>query len=79
MNDTLSELELTPGIRSKPITLKTIANQKFTIRHELGRVPAGWLVIDCNRQLSVWRSGPMDTKTIELMADQDAEMTLVLL
>ncbi len=73
------ELELTPGIRSKPITVKTIANQRFTIKHELGRVPAGWLVIDCNRAANVWRSGAMNKESIELIADQDAELTLVLL
>lgn len=73
------ELELTPGIRSRPIPVKVIANQKFTIQHELGRVPAGWLVIDCNRPAIVWRSGAMNTKSIELTADEDAELTLVLL
>lgn len=73
------ELELTPGIRSKPIPVKTIANQKFTIEHDLGRVPAGWLVIDSNRLVNVWRNGKMDTSIIELTADQDAEINLVLL
>ena len=73
------ELELTPGIRSKPIPIKAMANVAFTIKHELGRVPAGWLVIDCNRSVSVWRYGVMDTESIELVTDQDAELTLVLL
>ncbi len=73
------ELELTPGIRSRPIPVQTIANQKFMIQHELGRVPAGWLVIDSNRLVNVWRSGVMDSKSIELTADQDAEINLVLL
>lgn len=73
------ELELTPGIRSKPIPVKTITNQRFTIKHELGRVPAGWLVIDCNRACNIWRSGTMNTESIELIADQNAELTLVLL
>lgn len=73
------ELELTPGIRSKPLDVKTIANQPFTLQHELGRVPAGFLVIDCNRQVNVWRNGIMDTSSIKLMADQDADITLVLL
>ena len=74
-----SELELIPKIRSKPISLKMLANQRVIIKHELGRVPAGWLVIDCNRTVNVWRSGPMDKKAIELIADQNADITLVLL
>ena len=73
------ELELNPGIRSKPISLKVLANQRVIIKHELGRVPAGWLVIDSNRVVNVWRSGPMDKKVIELIADQNADITLVLL
>ncbi len=73
------ELELTPEIRSKPIPIKAFANVGFTIKHELGRVPAGWLVIDCNRAVNVWRNGVMDTETIQLIADQDAELTLILL
>lgn len=73
------DLELIPQIRSKPISLKVLANQRVTIKHELGRVPAGWLVIDSNRVVNVWRSGPMDKKAIELIADQNADITLVLL
>lgn len=73
------ELELTPGIRSKPIAIKALANSPFTINHELGRIPAGWLVIDCNRSVNVWRSGVVDIETIKLVTDQDAELTLVLL
>ena len=73
------ELKLTPGIRSKPIPVKALANVSFTLKHELGRVPAGWLVIDCNRNVNVWRNGVMNTEAIELMTDQDAELTLVLL
>ena len=74
-----TDLELIPTIRSKPISLKVLANQRVTIKHELGRVPAGWLVIDSNRVVNVWRSGPMDKKAIELIADQNADITLVLL
>lgn len=74
-----SELELIPKICSKPISLKVLANQRVIIKHELGRVPAGWLVIDSNRVVNVWRSGPMNKKAIELIADQNADITLVLL
>lgn len=74
-----NELELTPGIRSKPIPIKTLANVPFTINHELGRIPAGWLVIDCNRSVNVWRTGVVDIESIKLVTDHDAELTLVLL
>ena len=73
------ELELTPGIRSKPIPIKAVANVAFTINHELGRNPAGWLVIDSNCSVNVWRIGVMDIETITLVTDQDAELTFVLL
>lgn len=73
------ELELTPGIRSKPIPIKALANVPFIINHELGRIPAGWLVIDNNCSVNVWRTGVMDIETIKLVTDQDAELTLVLL
>ena len=74
-----TDLELIPTIRSKPISLKVLANQRVIINHELGRIPAGWLVIDSNRVVNVWRSGLMDKKAIELIADQNADITLVLL
>ena len=75
----MSDLELTPNIRSKPIFIKASANVPFTIHHELGRVPAGWLVIDCNRSVNVWRTGVVDIETIKLVTDQDAELKVVLL
>ena len=74
-----AELQLTPEIRSKPIRLRVTAAESFTLNHELGRVPAGWLVIDTNTAVNVYRSGEMNTSLIELTADQDAEITLVLL
>ena len=68
-----------PSIITRPIRWIVHANEPFTIRHELGRVPAGWLVIDTNTAVNVYRSGEMNTSLIELTADQDAEITLVLL
>ena len=73
------DLELTPEFRTKPIPLTVKAMEPFTITHELGRTPAGWLVIDCDHATDVWRSGAMDTEKLELTANQDAEITLVLL
>ncbi len=74
-----SDLQLTPEFRSKPIRLTVTADEPFTINHELNRAPAGWLIIDTTVPVDVWRSGAMDTSTLELTADQDAELTLVLL
>ncbi len=68
-----------PEITTRPIQLTVTAMDPFVIEHELGRVPAGWLVIDCNHAVDVWRSGVMDSRKLELMANQDAEITLVLL
>lgn len=74
-----AELELTPEFRTKPFPMTVKAMEPFIIEHELGRVPAGWLVIDANHAVDVWRSGAMDTQVLELTANQDADITLVLL
>ena len=68
-----------PEITTRPIKLTVKAMEPFVIEHELGRVPAGWLVIDCDHATDMWRSGVMNSKTLELTANQDAEITLVLL
>ena len=68
-----------PEITTRPIQLSVTAMEPFVIEHELGRVPAGWLVIDCDHAVDVWRSGVMDGSTLELTANQDAEISLVLL
>ena len=68
-----------PEITTRPIRLSVRAMKKFVIEHELGRLPVGWLVVDCNHGVSVWRSGVMDSRRLELMADQDAEVSIVLL
>ncbi len=68
-----------PEITTRPIQLTVTAMEPFVIEHELGRVPAGWLVIDCDHATDVWRSGVMDRWKLELTANQDAEITLVLL
>ena len=72
-------LELTPEFRTKPFKITVKAMTPYVIEHELGRVPAGWLMIDCDHATDVWRSGEMNTQTLELTANQDAEITLVLL
>lgn len=72
-------LELTPSIRSKPIKIDVTAHRPFLIEHELNCIPAGWLVIDQTAPTNIWRSGPIDKDTLTLTADQDAEITLVLL
>ena len=72
-------LELTPEFRTKPFEVSVKAMEPFVIEHELGRVPAGWLVINCNHATDVWRSGEMNTSILELTANQDADITLVLL
>lgn len=74
-----NRLELTPEFRSKPIRLTVTANEPFTIEHEMGRAPAGWLVVDSQQVVNIWRSGVMDTNKVELTADQDAEVSIVLL
>ena len=74
-----SDLQLTPEFHSKPIRITVVANEPFTINHELNRVPAGWLVIDTTALVEVWRSGVMDTNTLELTADKNADITLALL
>ena len=75
----MSDTAHLPEISTRPVHLSVWAMQPFTIQHELGRVPAGWLIIDVTDAVQVWRSGVMDTNTLELTADQDAEITLVLL
>lgn len=75
----MSDKEHLPDITTRPIELTVWAMQPFIIEHGLGRVPAGWLVIDCDHATDVWRSGVMDNKQLELTANQDAEITLVLL
>ena len=74
-----AELLLTPTIRSRPIRISAIADVPFILNHELGRVPAGWLVIDSTEFVTLRRSGTMDSNRLELTADQDSELTLVLL
>lgn len=73
------ELQLTPQFRSKPIRMNVVADEPFVIMHELNRIPAGWLLVDTTAAINVWRSGVMDTEKLELTADQDADITLVLL
>ncbi len=68
-----------PEITTRPISLQVKRMEPATIEHDLGRTPAGWLVIDTTVPVDIWRSGAMDTSTLELTADQDAELTLVLL
>ena len=72
-------LELTPDFHSKPIRLTVTAQQPVILKHELNRVPAGWLVVDANTAVGVWRSGDMTINQLELTADKDADITLVLL
>lgn len=73
------DLELVPSIRSKPIEVKAIVDQPFTIKHELNRVPAGWFVVDTTGPVNLWRSGEMNTQTLTLTADQTVKLTLLLL
>ena len=75
----MTVLQHLPSISTRPVHWIVHANEPFTIRHEMGRVPAGWLVIDTTAAVNVWRSGEMNTSLIELTADQDADITLVLL
>ena len=77
--NTANKLELIPEFRSKPIRLTVTANKPFIIEHEMGRAPAGWLVVDRLQVVNIWRSGVMDTNKIELTADQDADVSIVLL
>ena len=74
-----TELQLTPTIRSRPIRVSAVAGEPFILNHELGRIPAGWLVIDTDEFVMLRRSGAMDSNRLELTADQDSELTLVLL
>ena len=75
----MSEKDHLPEFRSRPFNVTVTAMEQFRIPHEMGRVPAGWLVIDANHAVDVWRSGAMDTQVLELTANQDADITLVLL
>lgn len=73
------KLQLTPDFRTKPIHITVIAMKPFTLNHELGRVPAGWVVIDSTGMTKVWRSGVMDRNQLELTADKDSDISVVLL
>ncbi|PJE79282.1 hypothetical protein CI610_01747 [invertebrate metagenome] len=74
MNETLL-----PKVATKAITLDVKADKPFQIKHDLGRLPDGWLVIDQDNPVTVWRTGIKDTSVIQLIADNDARISLVLL
>lgn len=74
MNDTLL-----PEISTNRIVIDAKSGHQFGITHELGRKPQGWLVIDQDKPANVWRSGAMDKTLLELTADQDVTLVLVIL
>lgn len=75
----MSDLDLALSFKTKPIHLVVKANHEIVIQHELNRVPAGWLMIDSTAPVNIWRSGAMNKTVLELTADQDADIILVLL
>jgi hypothetical protein len=79
MNEAPTDLQLTPEFRTKPIRIVATAMEPIEIKHELNRIPAGWVLIDTTAPVNIWRSGVMDVNSLELTVDQDANITLVLL
>ncbi len=71
-----------PEISSRPVTFEvTEDDDEITVKHDLGRVPAGWLVIDSTEPYGIWRSGAMDKEKIVLTVDAEAgtQITVVVL
>ena len=59
-------MPLNQGIMLEDITLQVGAN---VINHLLGRKMIGWIIIDQDAQASMFRSQPLNNKTLTLTSD----------
>lgn len=64
---------ISSGLISSPFVLKTGVN---VINHLLGRTQQGWIVIDQNAAVTLFRSQPFNDKTLTLTSSGAATVTL---
>lgn len=62
-----------------PSTLKniTIKSGSNVINHLLGKTPQGWLVIDQNAAITLYRSAPFNDLTLTLTSSGAATISLI--
>ena len=53
------------------------ANTPLAINHLLDRMQQGWLLTDINTSAKVWRTQPLNNKTLTLEADANTTISLL--
>ena len=71
--------EQLPEFSTRRIDISIRANTPFIIEHALNRLANGWLIVDTDAPVKVWRSGKNTTELLELTADRDANIGIVIL
>ena len=71
--------EQLPEFSTRRIDISIRANTPFIIEHALNRLANGWLVVDTDAPVMIWRSGKNTTDLLELTADRDANIGIVIL
>ena len=71
--------EQLPEFSTRRIDISIRANTPFIIEHALNRLANGWLVVDTDAPVTIWRSGKNTTDLLELTADRDANIGIVIL
>lgn len=72
----LNPLIAQPISSGNPLNGISLAASANVINHKLGRVPQGWFVTDVNTSTIIYRSGPMNDKTITLTSSNAATVNL---
>lgn len=64
---------------SSPSILKgiQISTGSNIINHKLGRTPQGWVIIDANAQISLYRSAEFNDLTLTLTSSANATIALM--
>jgi hypothetical protein len=60
------------------ITISLFASFGTAVNHRLGRVPAGFFIVDCTGDIRVWRTKAATESTITLQSSVDGTVTLLL-
>lgn len=53
-----------------------LINGSTTINHKLGRMMQGWFLVDVNGAATIYRSKPMNDKTLTLTSDANVTVSL---
>lgn len=71
----LNPLLASPLTQGQQISVDLVAGAN-TIYHSLGQAPQGWIVVDVNAAITLFRSQPFNTKTLTLTASAPATASI---